>query len=84
MAEILTIAWLYTIYKAERNQKHEFNRKMKQLEEVKRKRIEERIQLGIIHRNLHDNFTDIFKNSNELDEIIEKQFRMSKMWCRDD
>jgi len=84
MAEILSIVWFYTIYKTERNKRHDFNQKMKQFEEVKRKRLEERIQLGIIHKNLHDNFTDIFKNNNELDEIIEKQFLMSKMWCKNE
>ena len=79
MAEILSIIWFYTIYKTERNKRYDFNQKMKHFEEVKRKRLEERIQLGIIHKNTHDNFTNLFKNNNELDEIIEKQFLMFKM-----
>jgi hypothetical protein len=40
MAEILSIVWFYTIYKTERNKRHDFNQKMKQFEEVKRKRLE--------------------------------------------
>jgi hypothetical protein len=91
MAEILTIAWIYMIYKKERNQKQDFNRKMKQLQEIKKRKYEERIQLGIIHKNLqsslYEHYMDVLNESKidkTIDEFIDKQYKMSLMWCRED
>jgi hypothetical protein len=92
MSEFLNCAWIYMIYRKEKEQKDRYYFKLKQLQEKRRRKYDDRRQLEEAHKNLRNslyekyfdetqenNFEYLFKIDKIVDEFMKKQNEMSMM-----